>query len=437
MLLVIGELGIGKSALLAAVAGEAGTLGFRVGAVHDEARPGSAGGGRGGRRAGPAAVGRRGLAGDRELMEEAAAVAELAAARNPAIPVFGGLACQVRGVARGDASLLGRAWKILRVSPRPLVAASAAQDYGAALLTAPGPGSRAAGVRLLDHAWDGFDQAGAGAARYAVERTLRQAGIRRAKWTARPAGPEGTGPGWHALTDAELKVAELVSSGHTNRSAASQLGLSPNTAGTRVRSIFSKLHIQSRVQLANLRHQQLAGAGAGVGLAATAQPPARILRAVWAISALVNACPAMPQPPSGASEISTQVRSASDGSPAAVAVISVISRTTPSFLSRSSTPAGVSTAIRTWVWSPVALLSESGASSCTNAAVLPAKNGISGTASQRIMQAARSWASLCLSLNVPVAAVTSIIGMVAPRLGSGAVSGSMPGQNGPPPHPNR
>ena len=48
-----------------------------------------------------------------------------------------------------------------------------------------------------------------------------------------------------------------MSSGHTNRSAASQLGLSPNTVGTHVRSIFSKLHIQSRVQLANLRHEQL------------------------------------------------------------------------------------------------------------------------------------------------------------------------------------
>jgi type III secretory pathway component EscS len=42
---------------------------------------------------------------------------------------------------------------------------------------------------------------------------------------------------------------------------------------------------------------------------------------------------------------------------------------------------------------------------------------MSGTASQRIMHAARSLASLLLSLNVPVAAVTSIIGMVvAPRV---------------------
>jgi signal transduction protein with GAF and PtsI domain len=51
----------------------------------------------------------------------------------------------------------------------------------------------------------------------------------------------------------------------------------------------------------------------------------------------------MPQPPSGASEISTQVRSATDGSPAAAATISVISLTTPSFFSRSRIPTGVRT----------------------------------------------------------------------------------------------
>ena len=211
-------------------------------------------------------------AGDQKLAHEAAAVAELAAARNPQVPVFGGLACQVRGLAQGDASLLGRAWEILRTSPRPLLRASAAQDYGTALLTGPGAGSRAAGVHLLDEAWDEFGQAGAWAARQAAERTLRQAGVRRAKWAAGQAAPAWPARGWDALTDAERKVAELVSSGHTNRSAASQLGLSPNTVGTHVRSIFSKLHIQSRVQLANLRHEQLAAA-AGVGAPAGVGPP--------------------------------------------------------------------------------------------------------------------------------------------------------------------
>ncbi|HEY2276734.1 MAG TPA: AAA family ATPase [Streptosporangiaceae bacterium] len=212
-------------------------------------------------------------AGDQKLAHEAAAAAELAAARNPEVPVFGGLACQVRGLAQGDASLLGRAWEILRSSPRPLLRAGAAQDYGRALLTGPGAGSRTAGVRLLDEAWDGFSQAGAWAARQAAERTLRQSGVRRAKWAAVPAAPAWPARGWDTLTDAERKVAELVSSGYTNRSTASQLGLSPNTVGTHVRSVFSKLHVQSRVQLANLWHEQLTAA-------AGAQPPARIFRAV-------------------------------------------------------------------------------------------------------------------------------------------------------------
>ncbi|HEX4256044.1 MAG TPA: AAA family ATPase [Streptosporangiaceae bacterium] len=276
-------------------------------------------------------------AGDRDLAGSAAAVAEAAAARNPGLAVTGGLARQVRGLVHGDTSLLGRAWELLRDSPRPLVRAGAAQDYGAALLAGPGAGSRAAGVRLLDEAREMFGQIGAAGPQRAVELALRRAG-KPAR--AAPPGLPAPTAGWDSLTAAERKVAELVSSGYTNRATASQLGLSPNTIGTHVRSIFSKLHIQSRVQLANLRHEtQPPGP--------RPQSPARILRAVWAISALVKACPSMPHPPSGASEISTQVRSVSDGSPAAAATISVISRTTPSFLSRSRTPTGVSTPIRT------------------------------------------------------------------------------------------
>jgi DNA-binding CsgD family transcriptional regulator len=298
-------------------------------------------------------------AGDRGLAGAAVAVAE-AAARNPGLALTGGLARQVRGLVRGDTDLLARAWELLRDSPWPLVRAGAAQDYGAALLAGPGPGSRAAGLRLLDEAWEMFGRLGAAGPQRAVELALRRAG-KPAR--ASPPGLLAPTAGWESLTTAERKVADLVSSGYTNRAAASQLGLSPNTIGTHVRSIFSKLHVQSRVQLANLRHEtQPAGP--------RAQSPTRILRAVWAISALVKACPSMPHPPSGASEISTQVRSVSDGSPAAAATISVISRTTPSFLSRS------------------------------------------GTASQRIMHAARSRASLWWSANVPVAAVTSIIGLV-------------------------
>src|SRR6266404_5196465 len=70
-------------------------------------------------------------------------------------------------------------------------------------------------------------------------------------------------------------------------------------------------------------------------------------RAAATMSAPVLACPWRPQPPSGDSVIKTQVRSVSRGSPAAAATMSVSSLTTPSCLSRSRTPTGVSTCTRT------------------------------------------------------------------------------------------
>jgi DNA-binding CsgD family transcriptional regulator len=57
--------------------------------------------------------------------------------------------------------------------------------------------------------------------------------------------------GWDSLTKAERRVATLISQGHTNRSAASSLGVSANTVSTHLRAVFAKLGVQSRVQLAN------------------------------------------------------------------------------------------------------------------------------------------------------------------------------------------
>ncbi|KPH97237.1 helix-turn-helix transcriptional regulator [Streptomyces mirabilis] len=85
-----------------------------------------------------------------------------------------------------------------------------------------------------------------------VQEAFRGAGVRRAPWATGAAGP---GAGWEALTRTELAVTRLIGSGLTNGSAA-DLGLSPNTFGTHVRSIFAKLGIHSRVQLANARHSR-------------------------------------------------------------------------------------------------------------------------------------------------------------------------------------
>ena len=52
-----------------------------------------------------------------------------------------------------------------------------------------------------------------------------------------------------ALTSAEQRVAELVCAGHSRSAVAQTLFVSVNTVGTHLRSIYSKLHVNSRMQL--------------------------------------------------------------------------------------------------------------------------------------------------------------------------------------------
>jgi DNA-binding CsgD family transcriptional regulator len=47
-------------------------------------------------------------------------------------------------------------------------------------------------------------------------------------------------------------VADLISAGRSSRLAAAELGVSPNTVNTHLRSAFAKLGVRSRVQLSNV-----------------------------------------------------------------------------------------------------------------------------------------------------------------------------------------
>jgi DNA-binding CsgD family transcriptional regulator len=58
--------------------------------------------------------------------------------------------------------------------------------------------------------------------------------------------------GWESLTGTERSVIELVARGLTNREAGERLFLSHHTVGFHLRSIFSKLGVTSRVELARL-----------------------------------------------------------------------------------------------------------------------------------------------------------------------------------------
>jgi DNA-binding CsgD family transcriptional regulator len=86
---------------------------------------------------------------------------------------------------------------------------------------------------------------GAEAAAARAQGLLKEAGgrIRRTTGGTRPV------QGWEALTASERKVARLVAAGHTNRSAADLLVVSPHTVNTHLSAVFRKLAVNSRVQL--------------------------------------------------------------------------------------------------------------------------------------------------------------------------------------------
>jgi DNA-binding CsgD family transcriptional regulator len=65
----------------------------------------------------------------------------------------------------------------------------------------------------------------------------------------RPKAADRVPWGWDSLTVSELRVAKLVAEGHTNRAIAEQLQVSVHTVGTHLRHAFTKLDINTRVEL--------------------------------------------------------------------------------------------------------------------------------------------------------------------------------------------
>jgi DNA-binding CsgD family transcriptional regulator/tetratricopeptide (TPR) repeat protein len=172
-------------------------------------------------------------------------VAEANAACNPGVASFEGVALNLRGLGKQDLDTLAEAVEVLDRSPRPVLRAVGAESYGRALLATD---RRSEALAQLDRAWDEYHRMGARAFRGDVQRVMREAGARRRKWSTAATAPT---TGWGSLTDAERRVATLISEGHTNKSAGSALGVSVNTVGTHLRAVFTKLGVQSRVQLVN------------------------------------------------------------------------------------------------------------------------------------------------------------------------------------------
>jgi hypothetical protein len=90
------------------------------------------------------------LAGDQEFAGTCIDIAETAAAQNPGVASFEGVALNLRGRSRGDLDMIAQSAEVLARSPRPVLRALGADTYGRALLTV---GQRPAALAQLDRAW--------------------------------------------------------------------------------------------------------------------------------------------------------------------------------------------------------------------------------------------------------------------------------------------
>jgi DNA-binding NarL/FixJ family response regulator len=121
----------------------------------------------------------------------------------------------------------------------PLAAARARLLHGRALAAT---GRRAEAIEALAAAEATLDGFGALRLRDEAVRELRRLGHR----VVRAGRSDGDDP----LTTREREIADLVASGRTNREVAEQLVLSTRTVEAHLRTIYAKLNVRSRVELA-------------------------------------------------------------------------------------------------------------------------------------------------------------------------------------------
>jgi DNA-binding CsgD family transcriptional regulator len=180
---------------------------------------------------------------DDELARLALTNSRRRAELNRGVASISATAAQVRGLLEPSHADLREAVDLFDGTSRRLELAAALEDLGVELI----PTDREAAVDALGRALALFTELAATWDARRVRSRLRELGVRRRVVTAEPETH-----GWAALTTSELAVARLVADGLTNREVADRLFLSPHTVSSHLRHVFTKLGINSRVELARL-----------------------------------------------------------------------------------------------------------------------------------------------------------------------------------------
>ena len=191
-------------------------------------------------------------ANDHELAAAARDAARSRAVLNPEVPSITATAAHVSGVLDHDPVQLSKAAELFELGRRPLALAAALEDLGA---VAVDNGDTDQAVAAFTRALALFADTGAVWDAGRLRGRLRALGVRR-----RLVAAQRPTTGWAALTDTEGAVARLVAQSLTNREVAAKLFISHHTVSGHLRSVFSKLAINSRVELTRLAALHESGA---------------------------------------------------------------------------------------------------------------------------------------------------------------------------------
>jgi DNA-binding CsgD family transcriptional regulator len=186
-------------------------------------------------------------AGDAGLRARVLHATDLLEREHPAIPLFIGVAGYARGILERDVEALLAAANLFQSSSRPLFYAAAAEDAGGELART---NHAEKALHQLNAAFDTYMHHEAHADARRVARELRRLGVER-----RIVSQLRAKTGWDSLTEAELKVVNLIARGATNRFVADQLRVSHHTVRAHLRNAFAKLGVSSRFELSQLAHR--------------------------------------------------------------------------------------------------------------------------------------------------------------------------------------
>jgi DNA-binding NarL/FixJ family response regulator len=159
--------------------------------------------------------------------------------------IIGAVRAHVDGLLHRDPRALASAVTGYRSTGRPLALAAACEDLGE-LMAASADTTPA--ISYFEEAGQLASASGAGRDQERIRRRLRRLGVRTAPVRNHTAGPQG----WGNLTESERKLIPLVVQGLTNRAIADRLYVSVHTVNTHMKHIFTKLGINSRVELTRL-----------------------------------------------------------------------------------------------------------------------------------------------------------------------------------------